>query len=299
MPNTLVHLCIQTPASQVLFREADTKWIAIGCIIPDIPWILQRIIPAIFSNINLIDLRIYTIIQASLFFCLLLCLALSILASNRGGVFLLLSLNCLLHLLLDAMQIKWANGVHFLAPVSWQMTSFSLLWPENRAIILLSGLGLGALIYFGYMDRNKPVKLSGMKKNRITALLIIISYFVLPFPILQGPETENNHYVATLRNKEERPGKYIEFDRAVFRSNDNTARIFSGERLKVKGNLPLKDGKISVRGDFVDVETLEVTSFHAHSIFRDIASITALSIIVLIWLIAMARKRITIEVPHP
>gem|GEM_PF-5648942 len=37
------------------------------------------------------------------------------LAKQRSKVFGILAMGCALHLLLDALQVKWANGVHFLA----------------------------------------------------------------------------------------------------------------------------------------------------------------------------------------
>jgi len=41
MPNTFVHLGIQTLGSKALLKGSDFKWIAVGCIIPDLPWILH------------------------------------------------------------------------------------------------------------------------------------------------------------------------------------------------------------------------------------------------------------------
>jgi hypothetical protein len=182
-----------------------------------------------------------------------------------------------------------------MAPFSWQMTSFSFLWPENIVSIILSSLGLGVLILYGLRDWNKPVQFSRMQKNRIAAFLLIITYFVLPFLMFHGPERENNHYVATLRNVAERPGKYIELDRSRFRSKDKTVRIFSGERLHLQGIVPQLDGILSIKGNFMDSNTVQVTSFHMHSIFRDIGSMAALTIVMLIWLLALAGKHITIQ----
>lgn len=193
------------------------------------------------------------------------------------------------------MQNKWANGVHFMAPFSWQMTSFSFFWPEDIVSIVLSFLGLGVLTLYGFRDWNKPVQLSGMQKNRIVAFLLIITYFVLPFLLFHGPERDNNHYVATLRNVAERPGKYIEFDRGSFRGKDKTVHIFSGERLNLQGVVPQLDGRLSIKGNFLDSNTIQVTSFHMHSIFRDIGSMAAIAIVMLIWLLAMAGKHITIQ----
>lgn len=291
MPNTLVHLCVQAPASRILMRGTDFKWIALGCIIPDIPWILQRIIPNALPGVNLIDLRIYVVIQASLFFCLFFSLAMSLLSTSPGKMFLLLSLNSFLHLLLDALQTKWANGIHFFAPVSWQVTNFSFFWPESRVTQVLTLLGLGVLIIYGTKDWKKTVWITAKQRNRAIAALLITAYFIFPFLMLHGPEKENNHYVATLRNMEERPGKYIEFDRGRFQSRDRTLRVFSGEMLQLHGNIPQKDGQLSIQGNFTDKKNIRVTAYHVHSGFRDIASMVGLTGVMFLWLIAIIRKK--------
>lgn len=297
MPNTLVHLCVQKPASRILIRDADFKWIALGCIIPDIPWVLQRIILIALPGVNLIDLRIYVVIQASLFFCLFFCLALSLLSTSPGRIFLLLSLNSFLHLLLDALQTKWANGVHFFAPISWQVTNFSFFWPESRVTLILTLLGLGVMIIYGAKDWKKRVWITTKQKNWMAAALLIVAYFLFPFLMFHGPEKENNHYVATLRNTEERPGKYIEFDRVRFRSRDKTIYVFSGEKLYLHGNIPQKDALLSLQGNFSGKKNIQVATFHVHSPLRDIASMIGLTGVMFIWLLAIGRKNITLDAP--
>ena len=52
MPNTLAHLCVQGIATRSLIKDADLKWIYTGCVIPDVPWILQRVIRSAFVNVT-------------------------------------------------------------------------------------------------------------------------------------------------------------------------------------------------------------------------------------------------------
>lgn len=293
MPNTLVHLCIQTPASRLLLRGSDFKWIALGCIIPDIPWILQRIITFVPSEIDLFDVRIYAVIQASFFFCLIFSLALSLLTLRPGRIFLLLTLNVFMHLLLDALQTKWANGVHFFAPFSWKMTNFTSIWPEHVLVYILSALGLGVLIYSGAEGREKTVHFTTKEIQWFIAVLLMSAYFFLPFFMFRGPEKENNHYVATLSRVEQRAGKAIELDRRKFRSSDKTIDVFSGERLRLHGNLPDSDTLLSIRGTFIDKENIQVAAYHSHNPFRALASLVALFGIFFIWLLAILGKNIT------
>ena len=71
MPNTLAHIGLQGLATRKLLRDADLKWIYLSCIIPDVPWIIQRLVRYVIPNIDLYDLRLYAIVQASFLFCLL------------------------------------------------------------------------------------------------------------------------------------------------------------------------------------------------------------------------------------
>ena len=102
MPNTLAHLGVQGIATRSWLTKAELKWIFIGCIIPDLPWILQRLIWICFPNIERYGLRLFAAIQSSLFFCLILSFALAAFAKRFWKVFIILFINSLLHLLLDA-----------------------------------------------------------------------------------------------------------------------------------------------------------------------------------------------------
>jgi len=294
MPNTLVHLGVQTLGTRALMKGADFKWIAVGCIIPDVPWIVQRVLLSV-GKVNPYDLLHYVTVQASLFGCLILSGALALLAGSSGRMFLLLALNSLLHLLLDAMQIKWANGVHFLAPFSWQMTGFNLLWPEHVITYGLTLLGFLVLVYYGSRDWKTPVVLAADRAKYGMAVLLLAAYFAAPLFFSGEPYKANNHYVHTLLNVEQRPGKYLELDRSRFRSRDNTVRMFSGERFKVQGVRPDRDAVISVQGYFVDKNTIHISAMHVHSPLRDISTKFALGGIILIWLVALVKKRITVE----
>ena len=40
MPNSLVHFAVQGVVTRSVLRDADIKWVFLGCIIPDVPWII-------------------------------------------------------------------------------------------------------------------------------------------------------------------------------------------------------------------------------------------------------------------
>lgn len=295
MPDTFAHLGVQALASRGLFKDADIKWIAVGCIIPDVPWIMQRLFLALQAPVDPFTLRFYAIVQASLFSCLVLAAAVSLLAGDSSRVFLLLALNSFLHLFLDALQIKWANGVHFFAPFSWQITSFDLFWPDQPVSILLTLLGVLALGYFGARDWNKQVVLTASARGYAAAILLLAAYFALPPLFISGPRQEDNHYAATLNRVAERPGRYVELDRLAYRHQDNTIRLPNGERIRLEGRTAPRDGIVSVQGLFRDAKTIHVSALHVHTALRDLSTKIALAGILFLWLIAFVRKRITFQ----
>ena len=121
MPNVFAHLGVGAAVTRLVIPDADAKWIFLGCVIPDVPWILQRVVSTLGLALNPYDIRLYFVVQASLAGSLLLAATLAAISSAPRRVFTVLALNVLVHLLLDACQTKWGNGIHILAPISWQV----------------------------------------------------------------------------------------------------------------------------------------------------------------------------------
>ncbi len=293
MPNTLAHFGIQTLASKAIFRPADVKWIGLGCLIPDLPWITQRLIRPL-EIIDPIDLRLYVIIQASLFMSLILAGAISLQAKNGRRIFFLLAFNCVLHLFLDPTQIKWANGTHLLAPFSWQLTNFGSYWPEQLPALLLSLAGLIIFPFFAWKDRNREILFVLHWTRQAAGLLLLCLYLLLPFFLLGGPLASDNHFAATLK-KQQRTGSTIEIDRKPYHAQQSTIGTISGEQLKLTGlNLPEHDASLSVKGIFIDNNTILISKYHVHSPLRDISSKIGISLLLASWLVALFRKRIRV-----
>jgi len=294
MPNLLAHFAFQGPASHGVIRAADPRWIVLGCLLPDVPWIIQRAARALAPAVDAYDLRIYAVIQASLLFSFLLALGVTAVARDGRKVLAILLLGCALHLLADALQTKWANGVHFLAPFSWRLQNFGLFWPESVVSYLLTVAGLA---YVGWAlrrlwDTAVPVlELGGRRVATFAAVLA--AYLVLPFAFMGTVEAENNHFVGTLRDRDERTGQYVEFDRNRYlqRDGETLLRTFAGEELALRGEDLGEPGTVSVRGRFVDEKTVQVTGIHHHAAgFRLAASYVGLLIIAALWLLPALRR---------
>jgi hypothetical protein len=286
MPNTLAHIGIQGIATRSIIGDGDYKWIFIGCIIPDVPWILKRLV-SVFLNFNPYDLRLYAIVQASFFFCIILSLSLSFLSKNCLKTFTILSTNSLLHLLLDALQIKWGNGVHLFAPFSWQMTNLGMFWPESIPNILITLLGLGVIIYVWPRISLSSKDLVWPQKSKIAIFFLsLLAYFLMPLIMISGPENANNHFIKTLRQLEYRQGRVIEIDRGsnYFKNENCIIKTFAGEELFIKGKDNKCFGVTSVRATFLDERTIHINNSHRHwGRLRDIFSYVGLFFIALYW----------------
>ena len=294
MPNTLVHIGVNGLASRSVISNADLKWIYIGCIIPDFPWILLRIVKEI-PGVNLYDLRLYSIIQASLLFSLVLSAALSFFSKNYRKTFLILSLGSLIHLLSDAVEIKWANGIHLFAPFNWSLLNYGIVWPEN---IFIDSLTLFGLIYFFWNWKTAAAAAPGLDfrnpKNNLFSVLLLLSYFALPFTLLDYPRSADNHYIKTLSTENDRTGSYVEIDRRYFNPESKTINTFANEDLKVEGINLDHSAAVSMKAKFIDNKTVRVFEYHEHNtIFRDGASYVALFLIVIIWITSFLRHRRT------
>lgn len=291
MPNTLAHLGIQGLATRAIMPGADLKWIYLGCIVPDLPWILQRAARPLLSDVSAYDLRLYTIVQSSLFMSLIVAGAFSVFSSRPRRVFAILALGSLLHLLLDAVQEKWANGVHLFAPFSWELLNFGYFWPEDFPTYLLSTLGL---LFFVIVWWRVPCGAADLLLPRGRALalggILLLAYAFGPVVFLSGPEAQDNHSVKTLRARPERPGRAVEFDRVAYlhRAGGDVLRTFVGEELAVEGIKLDRSGRVSVRGRFVDPDTVLIVELHAHrSLARDLASYLGLTLVLAYWIRAL------------
>lgn len=269
-------------------REVDLKWVYLGCVIPDVPWILQRIVWFAAPGVDPHVLRAYAIVQASLFSCLVLSAAIALLSSQVGKTYVILGVNAILHLLLDALQTKWANGVHFLAPFSWEMTNWGLFWPESPISYVLTGLGLVYILGNWRRGlRGKPHIGPPSTKHAVGGGVLVAAYFVLPFLWLQGPVEANNHDLETLSTPQSRPGRYIELDRVryVNARGDEVLRVWNAEQIRVEDLGLSSPATVSVRGVFVDERRIRVIDHHVHADgVRNNASYLGLILIAGVWL---------------
>lgn len=292
MPNTLAHIGAQGWMGRAVFKRADLPWILLGLTVPDLPWMLQRLIRGLFPGIDPYDLRAYVIVQASFFGCLLLCGAVSIIAQDTKRVFFVVSVNALFHLLLDAAQTKWADGVHLFAPFSWKPICFGWFWLEDWLGLTLTAAGA---VFIAFSCRFLPKTRPGFRwkpvQRPLAALLFLGAYFAAPVWLQDGPYHADNHFIRTLADRADRAGKTVEFDRNKLQSTSEgmVLKTFFGEEIRLTGNLPNAPGILSLKGRFTDPQSLEVEQFHFHTPFRDWFSYAGLAWLLFFWVVLFFR----------
>lgn len=296
MPNTLVHIGVQTLATRGPIRDAEVKWIWAGCLIPDLPWIGQRLVGAA-GMVDPLDLRVYAMAQASLAGGLLLAGALATFAARPWRVFAILALGCLMHLSIDAAQIKWANGVHLFAPFSWKLWNAGFFWPEDSLTQFLSAFGAGVALWAFLTQRETVADILRPRGFRaIVCAVLAAGWFAAPIAVMDEAERGGGHGVNILRDKAARAGRAIEFDRAraILGPEGVEILLWTGERLAVEGAAPPVEGggaTVSLKGRFVAPDRIEISAWHAHPTgARDYASYAGLALVMGFWALALLRR---------
>ena len=292
MPNTLAHLGINGIATRTLIKKADLILIYIGAIIPDIPWIIQRTVLALMPSINTYDLRLYCVILSSLFFSIILSAALAYLFIDTKRTFVIFSAGSLIHLLLDSIEIKWANVVQLFVPFNWNLLNFGLFWPEDLPIYIITFFGLFYVLYNFKETISTSIKFVHITPSKILILFVfIIIYFSVPLLLLNSAEEANNHYVKTLRDREHRTRNYFEVDRGFYSDSPKGDEFITpfNEKLKI-ANLNLKTSEtMSIRAKFISKDEIQIIDYHIHS-NRDIFSYAGLLIMVILFTISLVNK---------
>lgn len=293
MPNTLVHIAVQSPGTRLVAAGADPKWIYLACILPDVPWIVQRGIWEIAPQIDPVQLRYYVDAQGSLLGTLLLCAAVSLFARTALRTFALLGGNALLHLLIDTLEIKWANGVHFLAPFSWEYVNVGLVWPEHVVIMFLTLTGIIVLAIQAGSTIGRPLGLTRPSATKIASSGVLLAlYFLAPLFLLDGPHQADNHSLRTLSQEGGRAGATVEFDRARYVEGPDAAYVvgITRDSVLVEGMQADAPATVSLRGEFVSDDVLQVRDYRVHPRgAREAFSIIGVVGVLVVWLASIFR----------
>ena len=273
IPNTLVHVAIHSAVFGPL--RAPFAAVFAGCVTPDLPWIVRRLIDMTSISLEPISALAYFIAQASLVGCVFPCIAFGFLFTNFKPVAALALLGCLVHLLLDSLQVKWGNGVHLFAPYDWEILSLSVFQIDSVFTNLLTFAGIIPFLFVTKARHDarllclNPVRLAG-------CCICLIAYFAVPFLFISDVVASNSRYLQTLENKDERRGKMLELDRETASVTGDTwyTTTHIGEVLAiVNPDANMTDGgTYSFRAEFYDEREIWLIDWKRHSGMRDIAS---------------------------
>jgi hypothetical protein len=196
-----------------------------------------------------------------------------------------LGLNALLHLLLDATEIKFGNGVHLFAPLSWRMTSFDLLPGESLVYGVLTLAGMLIVAWDVARPRARVDSLERRPARLAAAAAFLAAYFLAPLPFLSAIEASDSYSVQTLRAADARPGRAVSLDRAAFRATPagGFVRLWTGEEVRATGELPAHDAIVSLHGTFVERDVLRVETLHVQRGDRDWPSYLGLALLALVF----------------
>lgn len=290
MPHTLAHIGAQTFGTRALVRPSDGVWILAACAVPDLPWVLQRVVQA--SGIgDPYALRLYATAQATLLCSLVLCAGIASLARDARRAFAVLALGALLHLLLDATQHKFGNGVHLLAPLSWDLLHLDLYPPESVVTLALTVLGAVAVFRLWREPVARPFRWT--RRRVLLAGAWTLAWLLLPLALAGGPERSDAHSTRTLRDVPQRPGREVFFDRSryILGPEGHVLRTWAGEEVRLVGPATAalgERGLVSVHGRFVDAHTLSPLALREHPAgVRDAASALGLLVIAAYWIRAL------------
>ena len=138
MPDLLTHLALAEGVRQGIRPEAQTSWLLIGTVLPDI---LTRPVYITFPSTVWFVMPLHTPLGL-----LLVCTFISRCVSppQRQQVFNHLAVGAALHLLLDICQKHMGGGYALLFPFSWSSFEIGLVWPETSLYLTPLWLALAA-----------------------------------------------------------------------------------------------------------------------------------------------------------
>jgi hypothetical protein len=231
------------------------------------------------------DLRLYTMGLASLAGTLLLCAALAVATAAPRLVAAVLGANALLHLLLDATELKFGNGVHLAAPLSWKMTSFDLLPGESPVYLVLAAAGALLVVWELTRPRNATVGFVSTPPRLGASAALLAAYLACPVPFLGAIEASGSYSVKALREVGARPGRTVRLDRTAFHATPagGVVELWTGESVRATGALPARDATVSLEGTFLAPDVLRIDRLFEHRQDRDWPSYVALLLLGALW----------------
>ena len=154
--------------------------------------------------------------------------------------------------------------------------------------LALTGFGLLYFIYVGLRFPPAPRDLTWPNEGTwAVGTACIEAHVSLPWAFLPAVEAVDNHYIRTLREIEARAGMVVNFDRNAYgyHPGGGVLRTFAGETLALQGADLNTSGMVSLRGRFIDRQTVQAEAIHGHApLLRDASSDLGLAFVFVTWI---------------
>jgi hypothetical protein len=296
MPHTLAHIGLQYPLGKTVHPAGDPRWIALGLMIPDFSWILQRGVLATVPAVPAIELRGYAVIQSTPFMCLILALAFAALSRKPRVVFGVLMGHAMLHLGTDAVESRGGVGVSFLAPFDWSAWSFPLLAMDGVAVTLFGVAGMGVLIWLTLKRESwvKPILAERMTSLRcLVAVAGVAAWLFLPLVFVPGAIRNNVHDLATWSMETPASGTKVHLDRVPWTPGDpgTIKNAIIARPVPVHGVQAHAPALLSATATFMEDRILSVDNYILHPPGRRVSyTYLGLAGVLWIWMIPLLSK---------
>jgi len=276
MPDLLSHFGAGYLVSRWSVRRSDVPLILGGSLLPDVGWIARRALHGLFST-DSIALSVWLIPWHTPWVLLLGCATLALICRTPVRAFSILYGVSWVHLLLDASQTRFGNGVLFLYPLSMRETSWHLFWPEspvNHALaigsfILLLGLLFGLVdgpLTVGWAPSRASEGGQPSRRRRLFLSLIFVLAAVATVSLTRARLVEENVFnLRFVTDPSAFEGRRIALDRSlVVGDAPPRLRTFNGRQFLLTGDLDVNPGDtISLEGTYGGGR-IAVQRYHKH-----------------------------------
>jgi len=302
MPNTLTHIGLQTIICRKFVKPDELRWVVLGAFLPDLPWIIRKVLGGIGEIFDPYILRLYAITQSSLIFCVILSLSVTLVSNKPYRYFFITSVSCLIHLLLDSIELKYSAGVFLFVPYSWVSIELGVL--STSGVISISftivGFIVALFLLFSVVTQSNRIftincVISPFTFNSpriLITFVLLLFYLSMPLLLVEKAKSANVGSIATLINVKERAGKTVWLDRERLIVGDDAkkdvaVRTFAREDIRVQNLEVFKEDnnrRISGVAEFISEDLLEFREVQIYrGYWRDLASYLGLLIFILFW----------------
>jgi hypothetical protein len=280
----MIHYGTTLAAGWPLRDRSITMSLLLGATWPDLPWVLLRGLHMVVPISSSLTPSYYVQPFATPLMCLWagVIFACCVRRPRRQAVAFVAA--AWLHLLLDACQTRFGNGVAFLYPLSGKLYDFEVFWEESPVGLAMLALSVG---FVAVVAKQGVASMTWKRPPAMWVAVLLVGYFAMPvvtWSLMRGDDTFGMAFVSDPTSFE---GRTVGFDRNLLAgTNPPILRTWYGRDLRLVG-VPAEAQAgdiVSVRGRYTDGE-IAVEAFHVHlRHLHDVPSMVALAVfVVILW----------------